>query len=672
MGVVETIPDKCKRCYSCVRNCPAKAIRIEGGQARVIEERCIGCGSCVKLCAQKAKKIESGIEHTWELLASGERVFAILAPSFPAAFPEIRPRQLVTALKRLGFEQVLEVAFGADLISRQYSILARKNIMPIIITSPCPALVFYIQKHHPDLLLFLAPIVSPMMALGRAIKWKYAPDARIVFIGPCIAKKKEKDDPKIAGIIDEVLTYQELKSMFQEKGIDWTEMEETDFDGPRPYIGRIFPVSGGLLKTAAMQGDILENDIIVTEGRDRVLDILNRVEEGKVEAKFLDLLFCEGCINGPVMDNDLSVFIRKDIIANYVKAEIQHQDPEEAERVFQLYSEIDLFREFTKEDLQLPIPTEEEIREILVKIDKTKPEDELNCGSCGYNTCREKAIAVYQGLAELEMCLPYLVDRFQKMNQELMEAQERLIRTARLTSMGELAAGVAHEINNPLTGVLTYIKLLLKKLQADRIPTDDLPKLRRYLATMETETARCSEIVKNLLEFARPTEPRRERVSISDIIHRTLTLVGHQMQLQNIEIHVEIPSHLPWVMVDFKQIQQVFLNLFINAAQAMPEGGKLFIRAEETNGGDYLAVEVEDTGCGIPEENIHKIFDPFFTTKPEKKGTGLGLSVCYGIIQRHGGAIEVESQVGVGTKFTVKLPTVQKFAYGSVQQQKVQ
>ena len=215
MPVIETIMDKCKRCYSCIRNCPAKAIRIEHGQAMVMQERCIGCGRCVRVCAQKAKRIESGIENTIQLLREDKNTFAILAPSFPAAFPDVKPNQVVAALRALGFAGVVPVAVGADLVAGEYAELAAKRAMTTIITTPCPAVVNFIEKYHPSLLLLLAPVVSPMIATGRLIKSSLNPHAKIVFIGPCIAKKKEKADPKVAGVIDEVLTYTELKQLFE-------------------------------------------------------------------------------------------------------------------------------------------------------------------------------------------------------------------------------------------------------------------------------------------------------------------------------------------------------------------------------------------------------------------------------------------------------------------------
>ncbi len=658
MPVVQTIRDKCKRCYSCVRNCPARAIKIIEGQAEVIPERCIGCGNCVLVCAQKAKKIESGIEGTEELLRSGDLVYALLAPSFPAAFPDHRPGQLVSAVRALGFGKVVEVAVGADMIAAEYARLFRQSSMTTIISTPCPAIVEFIQKYHPALLLHMAPIVSPMIATGRAIKARYDPDARLVFIGPCLAKKKEKADPKVGGVIDEVLTYQELKEMFRSRGIDLDSQVEGHLDPPYPRVGRIFPVPGGLLRTAALEADILDNDIIVTEGPERVVEILERVEEGKVEARFLDLLFCRGCIAGPKMDNDLSVFIRKDIVARYARSRLAEQDAAATERQFEALRAVPLNRGFTSDSQLRPVPNEAEIREILAKINKVKPEDELNCGACGYNTCREKAVAVFQGLAELEMCLPYLVDKLERMNREIVEAQERLIRSARLASMGELAAGVAHEINNPLAGVLTYLKLIQKKLASDQVPRDDLAKFRQYLQSMEHETIRCSDIVKNLLEFARPSEPTVAPLSVEETVKKSLFLVRHQIALQNIHIVERYEEDLPPLMADSKQMQQVLLNLVINAAQAMPEGGELRISAYRANDhDDHVVIEIQDTGVGIPAEHLPRIFDPFFTTKANQKGTGLGLSVVASIVAKHGGRIDVESAVGKGTTFRLYLPT---------------
>ena len=659
MPVVETIKDRCKRCYSCVRNCPAKAISVEQGQAKVIKERCIACGLCVRVCSQNAKKIASGIPETLRILNEEDESFAILAPSFPAAFPKAQPDQVVGALRLLGFKNVLHVALGADLIAGEYSRLINQGSMTTVISTPCPALVNYIEKYHPALLLFLAPIVSPMIATGRFIRAHFNPEAKIVFIGPCIAKKKEKNDKKVAHIIDEVLTFQELKELFLLKDIVVEHCDEEPFDKPHPRMGGIFPVSGGLLRTAQISSDILKNDIIITEGCNRVRDILKGVEQGRVEASFLDLLFCEGCINGPAMDNDLSVFIRKDIIANYVRRRVESDDSRQADGDGFTDSGVNLKRKFTNESIQQPQPEEKDLKSIFAKINKFKPIDELNCGACGYDTCREKAIAVFEGRAEVEMCFPYLIEKLQSMHKELVEAQERSIRIAQLASMGELAAGVAHEINNPLAGMLNYVKLMQKFIRLG-IDDEKIKRFEKYLETIENETVRISEIVKGMLEFARPTEPVAGKILIKDILNRTLFLIDHQISMQNIKLIKHYENDSLYINADFKQIQQVLLNIIINSSQAMPAGCKLTITARTAENSRFIALGIKDTGCGIEEKCLEKIFDPFYTTKLDSKGTGLGLSTAYNIIVKHGGDIKAESQVGKGSTFTLYLPAYQE------------
>lgn len=642
MSVISTIRGKCKRCYSCVRNCPVKAIRIKEGQAEVIRERCIACGICTKICAQRAMQIENHIDMTSELLASNKRIIAILSSSFPAAIENASPAQLVTAIRKLGFSDVYEVSFGAQLISNvEYPRLLKERGDNIIITSSCPALVSYIEKYYPSLIKYLAPVVSPMMAVGRMIK-NADPSAKTVFIGSCIAKKQEMTDPNVAGLIDAVLTYRELKRMFQASGIDISKQPESVTDGPRPGLARSFSISGGLLKSCNLESDILQSEIIVTEGKHRVMEVLSEVEKGSIKAKFLDLLFCEGCINGPVMDNGLSLFARKDIIAKYVK---DNYDPSQTEWDIRKNSSVSLKRGFTSQNIVLSSPAEAEIQDILGRMGRTIKEDELNCGSCGYNTCREKAVAVHQGLAEVEMCLPYLID-------ELQKTQETLIQAEKMSFLGQIAAGVAHEINNPLTGVLVYIKLLQKNLKEKKVVEQFFAE---RLITMEKEIERCSRIIKNLLDFSRQTTPNPRMCDLNEKIDSAVMMLTHQAHLANVEIVKNYTENLPPANVDHDQIHQVFINIVLNAIQAMPKGGTLSIKTKFNPGTNELSAVFTDTGSGISREHMKKIFTPFFTTKEKGKGVGLGLAVCYGIIQKHNGRIEVESEENNGTKFTIVL-----------------
>jgi signal transduction histidine kinase/NAD-dependent dihydropyrimidine dehydrogenase PreA subunit len=667
-GVVRTIPDKCRRCYTCVRYCPAKAIKVEEGQAKVIEERCIGCGNCYKVCAQSAKEIKSSVAEVRELLAGPAPVLACLAPSFPAAFPDLIPGQIASAVRALGFAEVLEVAFGAELVGRAYARLASERPDHLVITTPCPALVAYVEKYAPSLLPNLAPIVSPAIALGRVIKQKYRPEARVVFIGPCIAKKQEIDEPSVAGVIDVALTYLELRQMWDEAGIDPASLPPGAFDGPPPAIGRIFPVSGGLLKTAMLRGDVLENEILVTEGRDNVLEILKtlRSDRDALEVRFLDVLFCEGCIDGPAMDDRLSIFARKERVANYVRSTFTPEARAAFEAALEEYGSIDLSRTFSDRSIALPVPTEEEIAEILRQTNKFTREDELNCGACGYDTCREKAIAVYQGLAEAQMCLPYLIDQLEEnvaklklFQRELQETQDQLIQSEKLASMGQLAAGVAHEINNPLGSVLLYADLLYRELPPGDPRRDDL---RLIL----DEARRCKNIVQALLNFARQNKVLAQATDVNRLCRETVEEVERLPLFQKVRFVWQLDPELPVIRADPAQLRQMLINLLNNAAEAMPEGGTVTISTRRVSaGGDGVEISIADTGCGIPEENLSKLFTPFFTTKPIGQGTGLGLAITYGIVKMHRGSIDVQSKVGVGTTFVIRLPATLPIGEGA-------
>jgi len=655
-AVVTTIRDRCRRCYTCIRNCPAKAIKVEDGQAKVMEERCIACGNCYRMCAQGAKQIESGVAPVQALLSGREPVLAALAPSFVAAFDGWTPGQLVTALKQLGFRQVLEVAFGAELISREYTRLVRERRGELIITTPCPAVVSLIEKYYPALLPNLAPIVSPAIALGRAVKSVYWPGARVVFIGPCIAKKAEIRDEAVVGAIDVVLTFHGLKKLLLETGIDPGTLPESNTDGPKPRVARIFPVSGGLLKTAAMQADVLETDIVVTEGKDNVLYIIHELTEGKLSVSFLDMLFCEGCIDGPVIESQQGLFARKQMVAGYVKAHLAEQSPAEFEALLQRYSGVNLRRSFADRSIPLPVPTEEDVKRILRQIKKFKREDELNCGACGYSTCREKAIAVYQGLAELQMCLPYLVDQLQenltqlkRFQQELQSAQDQLIQSEKLASMGQLAAGVAHEINNPLGTIMIYAHMMMKEM-----PRDD-PRWEDLQMVVE-EATRCRNIVSGLLEFARQGKLELEMTDVNALLLDTIAEIDKQPFFQRVIVIDRLDRNIPKILADPAQLRQVLSNILVNGAEAMPEGGRLTVASGVREGGSSIWVSIADEGCGIPKENLSRLFTPFFTTKKAGKGTGLGLAISYGIVKMHRGSIDVSSSVGEGTTFTITLP----------------
>ena len=639
-SIIHTQKERCRGCYACVRGCPSKAIKVENRLAEVMPDLCINCGTCVRVCVTRAKTIESDIEVVHNLLASNANVIAIPSSSFPAALPGIRPGQFVSALKELGFSEVMEDAFGAELVSREYlKLLAEKKEGPIF-SSTCPAVVSYIEKFYPQLTDNLAPIVSPMIAMGRLIK-QANPRAKVVFIGPCAAKKAESKDERVAGVIDAVLTFPEIMDMFISSKVDLKTLPEGKFSGPKPNQARLFAISGGLLKMAGLSDDIVGNEIINAHGRDYVISLLSEIARGDIHTHFINFFFCHGCINGPAIDNSLSIFRRRELVAKYAAADC---DPKQTEADIKRYSHLDLRRQFKAAGVSLPVPAEKDVQDALFKMGKSSRVNRFNCGACGYRTCQELATAVASGQAEITMCWPHLLA-------ELNETQAGLIQAEKLTSLGQLAASIAHEVNNPLSGVLVYTQLLNKKITNDTLQKDTA---QNYLTKMESELNRSTKLIRNLLDFARQSPPALRETDINDVVTRSLELVVNSAQLKQIKIIQELAPGLPKFKADPDQLQQVCINLILNAVQAMTDGGTLTLRTAFEKG--QIKLEVQDTGSGISPENMKKLFTPFFTTKKEVKGVGLGLAVSYGIVQRHNGKILVESKEREGTTFSIFLP----------------
>ncbi len=249
-----------------------------------------------------------------------------------------------------------------------------------------------------------------------------------------------------------------------------------------------------------------------------------------------------------------------------------------------------------------------------------------------------------------------LYENLKKAYQELKEAQDQVIASEKLASLGKLSATIAHEINNPLAAVLTYNRLMIKQNQNDRLTPERKDDIAKYLGIMESETARCGEIVKNLLAFSRQSKISIESRNINEIVDRTLALLSHDLEMKGVRVVKHVCEDLPNVQCDFRQMQQALLNIIGNASEAMAEGGILTLTAKRSAEGCAMEIRISDTGCGIPRAHLKSIFEPFFTTKEEGKGVGLGLSVVYGIVTRHKGTIRVESEPGKGSTFTIRLP----------------
>lgn len=424
MDPIVTYKERCRRCYSCVRTCPVKAIKVDQGFAQIIYDRCIGCGNCLS-CPQNAKVVVDRMVRTQELLASGAPVVAVLGCSFPAFFHTITAGQLVAGLKSLGFQEVHEGAYGARMIAASYRDTLEEADRPMI-SSHCPAVVDLVERHFPKLLPNLMGVVSPMIAMGRFIKETLGEETKVVYLSTCIAAKFEVQARESANAIDVVLTYQELDKLFKSRGINPASLGEAPFDGIEPGEGRLFTLTGGPLKVFGIQPDFLDTRIISSEGETHTIDIIRDLSAGKIAPDFVDLRFCDGgCVDGPARDRLLNHFYKRKLIVNHNSSRIPYRTAPHYEAGA---TRPDLRRSFSDKSRRLPGPGKDDIKRILHSTNKFTQGDELNCRACGYKTCREHAVAVYQGLADIEMCLPHNMQQIEEDRGRLMQKFELMRR----------------------------------------------------------------------------------------------------------------------------------------------------------------------------------------------------------------------------------------------------
>ena len=395
----------CKNCYKCIRHCPVKSIRFSGNQAHIIGNECILCGHCFVVCPQNAKQIVDETEKARVLLQSGDPVIVSLAPSFIANYPNVGIDSMKAALKKLGFTDAEETALGATMVKREYDRILNEENRDILISSCCHSVNLLIQKYFPNCLPYLADVLSPMQAHCRDIK-KRIPNAKTVFIGPCVAKKDEAEHYE--GIVDVALTFEELSAWLKEENITL----EKQADKTEKSLARFFPTTGGILKTMAQ--DAPDYTYIAIDGVENCIAALKDIEDGNIHKCFIEMSACAGsCVAGPVMEkhrhNPVSDYAS---VARYAGKEDFETDQPESLAMKKVFEFIPLRSEK---------PSDYEISQILRQMGKFKPSQELNCGSCGYNTCREKAIAIYQGKAEISMCLPYLKDKAESFSDTIVK-----------------------------------------------------------------------------------------------------------------------------------------------------------------------------------------------------------------------------------------------------------
>ena len=387
--------NNCTDCYKCIRDCSVKAITFAKDTAEIVHSDCILCGRCYVTCPQKAKQVRNDVLRVKAAILSGRPVVVSLAPSFIANF-RIRSLDVITkALKLLGFAEVQETAIGAQLVSEEYANIMREGKLPVIISSCCPSINMLIKKYYPTMLPYLAKVLTPMEAHCKLIK-EQQPNAFTVFIGPCIAKKKEGDENPC---VDAVLTFDELADWFAEEGIE-LPYEHVD-PASEGALARLYPATGGVLKaTAKVEG----YRRIAIDGIDNCRGVFDEIENSEFGKVFIEMSACEGsCVNGPCIrdhaERRLKGAMRVDTFAG------------NGEKPYEIESKPDIRAAYSFDGGRKVKFGSDAIRDMLYKMGKTSPEKELNCGSCGYPTCRDKAVAILEGKAKIEMCLPFLKEK---------------------------------------------------------------------------------------------------------------------------------------------------------------------------------------------------------------------------------------------------------------------
>lgn len=425
MRIIDFKETSCAHCYKCVRNCDVKAVMIKDGKAEIIEDKCVLCGHCLHVCPQSAKTMASDLDTVKYYIKRGVKTVVSLAPAYMGFFRECTIGQLHEAFRQLGFTDVRETAEGAAAVTAEYAKLLEEGRLENIITTCCPSVNDLIEIYYPRLVPYMAPVVSPMAAHGRMLKKEYGTDARVVFVGPCIAKKKESLDPRNAGSIDSVLNFNDIRQWMKEEGIEPEQCADRPFPRLEPKVNKLYPITSGVISSVlATQEKKDSYRKFHIHGTKSCIEVCESLMAGEIRESFIEMNMCMGgCING-------SAPLERGVSRYRVKIDMEEQiekTPADREKLKQMVDGVKLEKEYSDHSLDEPMPTEAQIREILEQTGKLTEEDELNCGACGYSTCREKAIAVFQKKAELNMCIPYMQDKAESLANLVMETSPNLV-----------------------------------------------------------------------------------------------------------------------------------------------------------------------------------------------------------------------------------------------------
>lgn len=422
MDIINFQGANCQHCYKCLRFCEVKAIRMDHGQARIMGEHCVLCGKCLEVCPQNAKTFASDLDKVKKMLADHEKIIISLAPAYRGILTEAKPEQVVGALLKLGFYQVRETAEGASYVTDEYARLLEEGKMDNLITTCCPSANALAEKYYPSIIPDMAPVVSPMIAHGRLLKEMFGPDIKVVFLGPCIAKKDEAErDERTRGCIDAVINFTELEEWMQEEGIRFEDCEGAAFANPDPKVNQLYPVENGTIRSVVERGLNPKYQRICVTGIKNCREVFHSIKMGRIHNCLVEVMICEGgCVNGPVVDKNRGFRFKATL-------DIESSAPHEAPDLPKLPPKVSLEKHFTPHVHKEKMPSEEEIQAILKSIGHYKVSTQFNCGACGYYTCRDKAIAIYQGKAEPQMCLINSYEKAKSLSNQVMENAPNII-----------------------------------------------------------------------------------------------------------------------------------------------------------------------------------------------------------------------------------------------------
>ncbi|MBW6500663.1 MAG: 4Fe-4S dicluster domain-containing protein [Bacteroidales bacterium] len=494
---------KCRNSYSCVRVCPVNAIEVrpQKEHPRVIPGRCIGCGLCFVSCTPGAIEFRDSREEVKRLLSSGRKSAALIAPSIASEFDDITDyRKFVSMIRQLGFDYVHENSFGVDLIAAEYAELFNKAEGKYYITANCPAIVKLIEKFHPELVPNLAPLVSPMVATAMVVKELYGDEVAVVYIGPCIDSKDEALLYRNGKLIDGVLTFIELRQLFNESGIQERLVKMSEFDPPYGHWGALYPLPPGIIQAAGIRRDMVTSSVITASGKEDILEAVSDFD------KYIDtihhhfnLFFCHGCLLGPGMEHHTERFRRRALVSRYAEKRVNKLDKTAWKRDMERWSELDFSRSFTPNDQRIPDPPEEAIDEVLKIIGKAESDNEINCGACGYMSCRDFAKTVAMGLAIPEMCHTFNLRNKQQYIETLRQTNKKLAETKKALKESEEISLREKEVAQATSDMMNN---MLEKLPTGVVIADSNLKIlhsnRSFINIIGEDAVAISEIIPGL------------------------------------------------------------------------------------------------------------------------------------------------------------------------------